>query len=186
MFPRYSRRIRAAAFAFAGLWIALVLAVLPARAAEPAKVTVKVEPGADGAFRVTAVVVDARGAPVVDARVAFKVRTTFGWLAIAETPTDATGRTQVNLPTTVRPGEVTAEVGDEGQVRATILLGQGKPGEPAVRPGRDVLTELSPQPGFISPYLVPMQVALLGLILGGIWTTYGYVAWLLWQIRGAR
>ena len=54
---------------------------------------------------------------------------------------------------------------------------------PRIRPGRDALSRLSPQPGFISPYLVPLQVALLGLILGGIWTTYGYVVWLLLRIR---
>lgn len=58
--------------------------------------------------------------------------------------------------------------------------------EPRVRPGREVLSALSPQPGFISPYLVPTQVMLLALVLGGIWTTYGYVAWLLSRIRSGR
>ncbi|MDR7519901.1 MAG: hypothetical protein QN123_10085 [Armatimonadota bacterium] len=58
--------------------------------------------------------------------------------------------------------------------------------DPAIRPGRYVLRDLSPQPGFISPYPVPLQVVLLAVILGGIWTTYGYIVWLLSRIRGAR
>lgn len=49
-----------------------------------------------------------------------------------------------------------------------------------------MLRDLSPQPGFISPYPVPLQVVLLAVILGGIWTTYGYIVWLLSRIRGAR
>ena len=186
MSPRYNRLPRGALIALVALWVAVVLAALPARAAEPAQVTLKVQMGSDGVFRATAQVVDAKGAPASEVPVVFRVRTTFGWLSVGKGATDASGRTQVRLPATVRPGEITAEAGDDGQVRATVRFGEGKLAEPAVRPGRDVLSSLSPQPGFISPYPVPLQVALLGVILGGIWTTYGYMIWLLSRIRTGR
>lgn len=81
---------------------------------------------------------------------------------------------------------VAAEAVEGKEVRAALQLGERVAVGASVRPGRNLLRRLSPQPGFISPYPVPLQVALLGLILGGIWTTYGYVVWLLLQIRRAR
>jgi CHASE1-domain containing sensor protein len=133
------------------------------------------------------VVADAKGAPVVGAPVVIKVRVAFGWLSIARASTDQAGRARVDLPATLRSGEVSAEAGDDGQARAAVRFGEETlRRQLVVRPGRDALSALSPQPGFISPYPVPLQVALLGLILGGIWTTYGYVVWLLSRIRGAR
>ncbi len=56
---------------------------------------------------------------------------------------------------------------------------------PATRPGRDVLRSLTPQPEFISQYPVP-QLLTLGMILGGIWTTYTYLVLLLARIRRAQ
>ncbi len=183
--PRCSRMIRRGLTLLLGFWVTFALAALPAQAAEPARVTVSVDSGSKGAFRVTADVVDANGEPVASAPVVLKARTTFGWLSIAKASTGATGRVEATLPATLRSGEISAEAGDDGQVRATVRFGEGKFAAPSVRPGRDALSSLSPQPGFISPYPVLLQVALLVVILGGIWTTYGYVGWLLSQIRNA-
>jgi len=186
VFPRSNSRIRVFAVVLAGLWVALGLAALPARAAEPAQITLKAESASDGSLGITAVVMDAKGAPAAEVPVVFKARTTFGWLPIREVPTDAAGHARLVLPVTLRPGEVSAEAGAEELIRATVRLDQRRAVEPRVRPGRDVLSALSPQPGFISPYLVPTQLMLLALVLGGIWTTYGYVAWLLSRIRSGR
>lgn len=169
------------------LWLAIapVLAVTPVHAAEPAalRLTAKRSPGGTV---LAATVTDAGGAPVAGAAVTFKVRTTFGWLVIGEAATDQAGRATVTLPSTSHPTEAVVEVEQEsGVLRATILLERAALSEPATRPGRDVLRQLSPQPGLISPYPVA-QMLFLGLIVGGVWLTYAYVVSLLVQIRRAR
>ena len=169
-----------------GALIAVLLAGAQARAAEPARLVLKAETAADSTVRVLATVTDKSGAPVAEARVTFRARTTFGWLTLVETSTDVAGRAEMTLPPALRPEEVTAEAGGEGTVRATILIGRHATSEPRIRPGRALLSRSSPQPGFISPYPVPMQVALFAVVLGGVWSTYAYVAWLLLQIRRAR
>jgi len=179
----HSRRLRRLVVLLAWLCIALGLSAQPARAAEPAKVTVRVATALDGTLQITAIVVDATGAAVAGTPVVLKVRTTFGWLPVAKGTTDASGRVQVTLPPSLRAGEIAAEAGEDAQVSASIRIGKGTIREPAARPGRDALRDLSPQPGFISPYPVPTQVGLLAVILGGIWATYGYVVWLLSRIR---
>lgn len=183
--PRRSRSGTPVA-GLAGLWLGLAvlaLSTLPASAAEPAGVTLTTAAGPDGTWQVTAVVTDAVGAPVPEALVVFRARTAFGWLPLGARSTDATGQARIALPASVRTTEIRAEVGDDGQVRAILRAGRTSPATPRVRPGRDVLRALSPQPGVISPYPVPAQVALLAAVLGGIWATYGYVVWLLWRIR---
>ncbi len=45
---------------------------------------------------------------------------------------------------------------------------------------------MSPQPGLISPYPIPGQVALILLALGGVWGAYVYVVRLLIGIREDR
>jgi hypothetical protein len=185
--PRPSRASTGGLLAvLAALLIAAGPAALPAIAAEPATLTLQASIGPDGTVRLTVLVVDAKGAPAADASVDVKTRTVFGWLPVGRVSTDAAGRAQLDLPAASAPGEFLAEVGGDGRVRAILRLGQRKPLEPQVRPGREILGELSPQPGFISPYPVPLQVALLAVVLGGIWTAYGYVAWLLGRIRSAR
>ncbi len=182
----HSRRLRRLVVLLAWLCIALGLSAQPARAAEPAKVTVRVATAPDGTLQIMAIVVDAKGAVVAGTPVVLNVRTTFGWLPVAKATTDAGGRVQVTLPPSLRAGEITAEAGEDAQVSTSIRLGNGILREPTVRPGRDPLSTLSPQPGFISPYPVPIQVAFLGVILGGIWTAYGYVVWLLSRIRAGH
>jgi len=174
------------------LWVqaallALVMLLLtsPAEAGEPARLLLQAETAADGTIRATAVVTDQQGAPVADAAVTFKVRTTFGWLTVAEVTTDRRGRAEATL-STAAAGELSAETGDETVVRATMLIAERRSAALRLRPGREVLNGLSPQPGFISPYLVPLQIAIVGLILAGVWSTYGYVVWLLHRIRQDR
>lgn len=87
------------------------------------------------------------------------------------------------MPAPIRGGEISAETGEEETIRATILAREVPAFVPQIRPGHERLRSLSPQPGFISPYPVPLQLTLFGLVLGGIWTTYGYVVWLLLRIR---
>lgn len=172
------------------LWgiFVIALAVTPAwgAAAEPARVLLQAQAAPNGTVRVTATVVDARGAAVAEVPVVIKARTTFGWLTLLEAPTRKDGTVQVTLAPGAVPAEIAVEAGEDGTVRAAVLLGRKETVPPRIRPGRDVLRGLSPQPGFISPYPVPLQVALVGAILGGIWTTYGYVVWLLLRIRRVR
>ncbi len=164
---------------------AVLLAAPPAQGAEPARVVLQTRTMPDGTIRLTATVVDGRGDPVAESPVIFKARTTFGWLTLAETVSGKDGTAQVTLPA-ARAGEVTVEVGEEGTVRAAVLIGAPIPPRPRIRPGRDVLRGLSPQPGFISPYPVTLQVGLFGGVLAGVWITYGYVVWLLLRIRRER
>lgn len=176
------------------LWLSIVLALAaPVSAAapkasqpsaEPALITLQVQATPDGTIRIVATVLDARKAPVPGTPVAFKARTTFGWLDLAEVPTDAKGSAQVTTSSTFRPVEIAAEAGEgDAVVRSAKWLGGSRPVEMTVRPGRDALSRLSPQPGFISPYPVPIQVIFLVIILGGIWTTFGYLVSLLLKIR---
>lgn len=166
-----------------GALIAVLLAGAQARAAEPARLVLKVETAADGTVRVLATVTDKSGAPVAEAPVTFRARTAFGWLTLVETTTGPDGRARTILSAPIRGGEISAETGEEELIRATILAGEVPAFVPQIRPGHERLRSLSPQPGFISPYPVPLQLALFGLVLGGIWTTYGYVVWLLLRIR---
>jgi hypothetical protein len=166
------------------LWafLAMLFVTASAEAAEPARVILQTEPAADGSVRVTAAVLDAQGASVPEVPVTFRARTTFGWLILAESTTGRDGRAQTTVPAG-NAWEITVEAGEDGTARAAILLGERNMSSPRVRPGRDRLLGLSPQPGLISPHPVPFQVALLGLILAGVWSTYGYVIWLLLRIH---
>lgn len=167
-------------------FLAVMLLAPPAEGAEPARVLLRAQAVAGGAVQVTATVVDARGAPVAQAPLVFKRRTAFGWLTVLETSSGKDGTAQMTLPAGRGPGEIAVEAGEEGIVRAVVVVGEREAPPPAVRPGRNVLLGLSPQPGFISPYPVPMQAVLFGLILGAIWSTYGYVVWQLLRIRRDR
>lgn len=156
-----------------------------ALAAEPAALTLAVQIRDDGTTLVTGRVTDAKGAPAPGVLVAFQVQTAFGWLLVAEVKTDRTGEARVVLPRT-RAGEIRAEAEDgDTTLRAAKWIDRVSPPAPATRPGRDVLSGLSPQPGFISPYPVPLEVAILALALGGIWMTYAYLVSLLVRIRRA-
>lgn len=137
-----------------------------------------------GGPQVVATVTDASGEPVEGATVAFRARTAFGWLPLGEVTTDASGRAVLALPSGRPYQEIEAEVSEPPQ-RAALTLARRPAWRPAVRPGRQVLQALSPQPGLISPYPVP-PLALLGAILGGIWATYGYIVFLLTRIATGR
>ena len=162
---------------------AVLLAAPPAQGAEPARVVLQARTMPDGTIRLIATAVDSRSAPVAGSPMIFKVRTTFGWLTLAETMSGKDGTAQATLPVAQTAGEIAVEAGEEGTARAAVRIGAPTPPRPRIRPGRDVLRGLSPQPGFISPYPVPLQVALFGMILTGIWITYAYVVWLLGRIR---
>lgn len=167
------------------LTTAILLAAPSVEGAEPARVVLQAATTPDGRTRLTATVTDGRGAPVAGTPVTFKMRTTFGWLTLLETSTAKDGIAR----TALGPGaaaEIAVQAGEDGEIRAALLVGEEKAAPPRTRPGYDVLRGLSPQPGFISPYPVPLQVALFGGILAGVWTTYGWVVWLLLRIRRAR
>lgn len=164
-------------------FLVVALLALPAEGAAPARVLLRAKAAADGTVQVTATVVDARGAPMAEVPLVFKARTAFGWLTLRETATDRDGTARVIFPSGYSPEEVAIEAGDEGQVRAVVSIGRREAVPPLVRPGRDALRAVSLQPGFISPYPVPLQVTVFSLILGGIWSIYGYVVWLLLRIR---
>lgn len=166
--------------------IAVMLLASAAFAGEPTRVLLERTSTPDGATRIEATVLDEGGNPAAGVPVSFAARMTFGWLRLEEASTDDRGRAWITLSPPLRPREIVAEAQGETQTaRASIALGEARPSEPAARPGREVLRALSPQPGFISPYPVPLQVTVLALILGGIWATYGVVLWLLVRIRRA-
>lgn len=141
--------------------------------------------GTGETVRLVARLTDASGATVPDAEVRWKVRTAFGWLQVGTGRTDPEGLARVTIPVAAhRRVEVTAEAAPEGTpALATLAVGSGVMRAPAHRPGADVLTTLSPQPGLISPYPPVRQVAILGPLIGGIWMTYAAIALLLWKIR---
>ncbi len=152
-----------------------------AAAPAPARVLLQAQTAADGSVRVTATVLDSGGSPVRDAPVTFRARTAFGWLIVGEASTSKDGQAHVTVAP-ANAGEVSVEAGEDATARAAILVGERTVPEPQIRPGENVLRGLSPQPGLISPYPIPLQVGFLGVILGGVWATYGYVAWLLLRI----
>lgn len=161
--------------------ILLLVLAGAAAAGTPAKIGLTRETGGDGQARVTAVVTDAEGTPVEGAAVTFRVKTAFGWLTVAEVESRSDGTAAIVLPPTSLHAEISADAGegDMGMLAASVA----RP-EPAVRPGRGILGTLSPQPGLISPY-PPPQILFVALILGGIWTTYAYLVFLLVRLRRA-
>lgn len=157
-----------------------------AAAADPVGLSLAAKVQADGTVLLTATATDARQGPVPDATIRFQVKTTFGWLTVAEATTNRAGEARAVLPQVPLFGEVTAEA-DAGErtLHAAKWIDRATPPAPATRPGYDVLSELSPQPGFISPYPVPLEVILLAIVLGGIWATYVYLVSVLVKIRRA-
>lgn len=155
-------------------------------AAEPAALSLTVQVQDDGTVLVTGTVTDSKGNPLSGVPVTFQVKTTFGWLPVDEVNTRRDGEVTVVLPQVPRSGEIAAEAGDgEKTVHAAKWIDAPPPPVPATRPGPDVLSRLSLQPGFISPYPVPLEVAILALVLGGVWVTYAYLVSLLVRIRRA-
>lgn len=154
------------------------------QAGEPARIALTRDLDPAGTVRLVARVTDAAGAAVPGAAVTFVSRTAFGSLALGEAETGADGTAMLVLPPGQQVTEVVARAGEGQDLRAALVLKPGGRPVPAIRPSRDVLRSFSPQPGFISPYPVP-QLVILGVILGGIWITYGYLVLLLARIRRA-
>lgn len=168
---------RRSAVATSILAAAVVLLLSGAAAAEdPFRIMLATRSAPDGRTILTATVLDAQGAPAPDVTIVFKAQTLFGWLHFMDGATDAAGRAAAELPPALRAHTVVVEAGDDSPVRAVL---RGAPVEsgaaPRVRPGREVLREISPQPGLISPYPIPLQVGLLAFLLGGVWAGYAYV-----------
>jgi len=167
------------------LCVLLVAASAPtAEAAEPAGISLVTQAQADGSRRLVASVKDAAGTPVPGTAVTFLARTAFGWLKLAEVDTGADGTASFALSGLPAYTEVQARVGEGAALQAGLLLALPDPRGPQRRPGLDVLSRMSPQPGFISPY-PPVQILFVAALLGGIWTTYAYLVWLLIRIRRA-
>ncbi|MDQ7842280.1 MAG: Ig-like domain-containing protein [Armatimonadota bacterium] len=152
--------------------------------AEPARISLLKEVRADGSTRVVATVQDDAGAPAGGTAVTFLARTAFGWLELAEVEADAAGTASVTLNDPPRYTEVRAVAGESATLQAGLQLLSPRVRDPQRRPGLDVLRGMSPQPGFISPY-PPVQILVVAVLLGGIWTTYAYLVALLMGIRRA-
>lgn len=163
----------------------ILMAASGVQAGEPARIVLARDLDATGAVRLIAQVTDGAGVAVEGVPVTLLGRTAFGWLTLGEVETDANGTAALTLPPGQQVTEVAARAGAGQGIRAVLVLVPGERGVPEVRPGRDVLGTLSPQPGFISPYPAP-QLLILGAILGGIWATYGYLILLLARIRRAQ
>ncbi|HXF82609.1 MAG TPA: Ig-like domain-containing protein [bacterium] len=155
-----------------------------AQGAEPARISLVQAAQTDGAVRLVATVTDRAGAPASGAAVTFLGRTAFGWLTLAEVDTDAAGTASITLSAPPRYPEVRARLGEDASVQAGLRLGAPAVRNPQRRPGREALRDLSPQPGFLSPY-PPAQILFVAVLLGGIWTTYAYLIALLLRLRRA-
>ncbi len=167
----------------AALLAALALTASAASAA--ARLHLVLAPEEGGGLQVVAVVTDAPGSPREGIPVTFRARTAFGWLPLGEGVTDASGRAVLPLPAGAPYPEIEAQTADDPPARAVLALDRRAAAQPAVRPGRRTLHALSPQPGLISPYPVP-PLALLGVLVGAIWATYGYIVFLLTRIAAGR
>jgi hypothetical protein len=158
--------------------------IVPAAGAEVARVVLTQQALPDGGVRITATVTDVAGKAAQGADVTFRVRTVFGWVKLAQGEADGRGTASVVLPAAAPYPEVTAEAG-EGTARAGQLLRQVNRRDLTRRPGPEILRNLSPQAGFISPY-PPIQIVFVAVILGGIWTTYAYLVSLLIGLHRVR
>lgn len=56
----------------------------------------------------------------------------------------------------------------------------------ASRPGPDQLEMVATRPQFISPYPPLRLAAGLGVVLGAVWLTYGYVLYQVWRMARQR
>ncbi len=157
---------------------------------EPTRLALDLQKGEEGSWRVVATLTDGRGRPLANRSVLLWVNTAFGRLSLGSFPTDGQGVASVTVPGR-RVGllKVVGEFRGGGGLAASrgevaLDLGPGRPLEE--RPGIPILGQLSPQPNLISPSPPLGLLFLLGLVLGGIWATYGYVFYQLSQIKKGR
>lgn len=126
-----------------------------------------------------AVATDSMGRAVKDLPLLFYRRTTFGRLRLGPVKTDQAGVASVTV--TATPGqkvEVTAVFpGDNTFARSEGSASLDLP--PAPEPVK------RPPGGLITPYPNPIHVLLLTLIVGGVWLTYGTIAYTLIRIKRA-
>jgi len=146
-------------------------------ASRSASLSLDLAPSAGGVVIARARAQDQEGRPIAGAQIEFRARTALGGvLPLAAATTDAQGQAEARL-----------QLGEGRQVTLEAVFTDQKslgpaaasaaleiPGVPQVEPLGNGLT--SPTP--------PIElVALLGVLVGGVWATYGYVLYQLYRIR---
>ncbi|MCL5047159.1 MAG: hypothetical protein M1598_10370 [Actinobacteria bacterium] len=131
----------------------------------------------DQTVTATATLTDTGGKPIPGMMVTLVRRTAFGQLDLGSLKTDKNGTVKAEVP--AAPGQeisVTTRFTGNKMWKSAEAAGQVSiPPKPAdIRPG-----------GLTTPYPNPWFVALLGIVVGGIWSTYAWVFYTLGRIRRA-
>lgn len=134
-----------------------------------------VQSAGEGRFAVRVVLRDSRGQPVVGVPVRLFQETTFGRLSIGSIQTDSTGTA------------LTAFMAERASTLTVIAIFDGGEGlGPAKATQTLALAPIEPSPpfaGLTAPSPPPLFALVLGMVVGSVWVTYGYVAYLLGRIR---
>ena len=159
----------------------------------PTRMTVSLEQtvGEEKGVSVAATLIDAREEPVVGAVVQFYVNTTFGPMKIGSSTTDATGK-----------ASITYNPGGPGQLQFTVVYAGAAKYEPSTTAGSVIYQargmaergdefpfvlgqNMSPDIRLVgSPWSISLLiVTIVGLVVGGVWATYLFVAKQLVDIR---
>lgn len=149
----------------------------PAPAA-PTQLALRLEPdGADQA-RAVAVLTDPSGQPLQNATITFLRKTTFGEVSLGTVRTNGAGLAAADLP--VSPGQevkVTAAFKGSRSWRAT---------EAGASLSVPAVAATSRPPGLYTQRPNPWFLAILLVVVGGVWLTYAAVFYLLFGLSRAR
>ena len=131
----------------------------------------------DQTVTATATLTDTGGKPIPGMMVTLVRRTAFGQLDLGSLKTDKNGTVKADVP--AAPGQeisVTTRFTGNKMWKSAEAAGQvSVPPKPTdIRPG-----------GLTTPYPNPWFVALLGIVVGGVWSTYAWVFYTLGRIRRA-
>lgn len=169
------------------------LSPTPSPTAAPIKTTLTIvqSPGAAGGTVLTAILVQDNGVPVNGAVLAFSRSTTFGVIDLGTVKTDAKGSASLSL-VTLPPNArqvIAAFKGDDKLLASETKIALEPPaaslsGNPDPRNISLSVEEplLAPEGSLITPNPPLLPTAILALVVGGVWATYGYVLYQVFNI----
>mgnify|MGYP000280096466 CR=1 FL=1 len=154
----------------------VIKAAKPRATGAPTSLTLELRPRDDGSLLARATLLDAGGGPLTNAPIVFTQRTALGGdLVLGRPTTMEDGGAVVKIPATGSEAiRVTAAFeGGDGLAYAEAYGEITAPGQP-----------MAHQPGPLAAPTAPPALALtLLIVLGGVWTTYGFVVVQLVRIR---
>ncbi len=170
------------------------LSPTPSPTAVPIKTTLTIvqSPGAAGGTLLTATLVQDNGVPVGGAVLAFSRATTFGVMDLGTVKTDAKGNASLTLATVPANARqvVVAFKGGESlsatETKIVLELPAAAPSSGNVDPRNISLSLeeplLAPEGSLITPNPPLLPAAILALVVGAVWATYGYVVYQVFSI----